>query len=431
MVAALDFLGRAASRRPVRGPPALGSFAGIEHQPARLESGRRRARASTVSRQCAATLASVTIGTRSLRSSVPHCAGRSASRPLPTRTSYERPAPVRPGSRPLVERLDNAVDRFAVRAGAARHVDRRLGIERFALGLEPGDDLAAGRHARATGACPCAATRSTSVSTSLSSHTAMPRCEDQRARVRLRESAAAGRDHARPAVHQPRDHAPLAVAEIGFAEALEDLGHTSSARLARSRRRRRGTAGPATAASLRPMVLLPTPIMPTSTTGRSIRVGELADFGVGQARRRDGHCRQRYSWASRRARIGRMGRTVAMRLTVCAKVIAGAWSPARLDRRRARAAADDRAARRAAGGRPVKRAALLAGAALAVSSTLALAAAQIAAAAELRQSRADPHAARRAGSIRRRSRRAVGGSRPVVQPLPARAPARPAPKRLR
>src|SRR5690606_25716294 len=43
--------------------------------------------ASTVRRQCAATLTSVTTGTRGLRSSPPHCPATSASRPPPTRTS--------------------------------------------------------------------------------------------------------------------------------------------------------------------------------------------------------------------------------------------------------------------------------------------------------------------------------------------------------
>src|SRR5688572_6495897 len=48
--------------------------------------------ASTAARQCPATLASVTTGTRALRSSPPHWPATSTSSPLPTRTSYERPA---------------------------------------------------------------------------------------------------------------------------------------------------------------------------------------------------------------------------------------------------------------------------------------------------------------------------------------------------
>jgi hypothetical protein len=44
------------------------------------------------------------------------------------------------------------------------------------------------------------------------------------ARRRIHERAAAGRQHQRPAVEQAGDHLALALAEIGLAEPLEDLG---------------------------------------------------------------------------------------------------------------------------------------------------------------------------------------------------------------
>ena len=47
--------------------------------------------------------------------------------------------------------------------------------------------------------------------------------EDQRPGLGVHERAAAGRDHLRLAVDQPAKHAPLAVAEAGFAEAVEYL----------------------------------------------------------------------------------------------------------------------------------------------------------------------------------------------------------------
>ena len=49
--------------------------------------------------------------------------------------------------------------------------------------------------------------------------------QDQRARLVIDEGAAAGGDHLGPAIDQPRDHAPLPVAKIGFAELFEDFGH--------------------------------------------------------------------------------------------------------------------------------------------------------------------------------------------------------------
>ena len=62
------------------------------------------------------------------------------------------------------------------------------------------------------------------------------------------------------------------------------------------------------------MVDLPTPIIPTSTIGRSIRAREALDLAVGEAAGLDGHCRKRYRWANRPCKFAEGLRLVAMRL---------------------------------------------------------------------------------------------------------------------
>ncbi len=68
---------------------------------------------------------------------------------------------------------------------------------------------------------------------------------DQRARVRVHEGAAAGRQHLRAALEQARDHPRLAAAEIGFAVAGENVddAHAGGASRSRCRRRRTGCRG--------------------------------------------------------------------------------------------------------------------------------------------------------------------------------------------
>ena len=52
-----------------------------------------------------------------------------------------------------------------------------------------------------------------------------PLVEDERARIRIDEGAAAGCDHARFLAHQTRDDPPFTFAEIGFAMGCEYLRH--------------------------------------------------------------------------------------------------------------------------------------------------------------------------------------------------------------
>jgi hypothetical protein len=85
VVAALDFLGQQPVGHALEHAQLL-RLRRLEHQPARREPGAGSARRPS-RRQCAGDGASVPIGTRALRSSVPHCAGRSAAARRPTRTS--------------------------------------------------------------------------------------------------------------------------------------------------------------------------------------------------------------------------------------------------------------------------------------------------------------------------------------------------------
>ena len=92
----------------------------------------------------------------------------------------------------------------------------------------------------------------------------------QLAGARIDIGAAARGDDPDIAFDQPRDQPPLAIAEIVFAIAFENLGggkpeaSSIAASLSMNDRPRR-------LASRRPTVDLPTPINPTSTTGRSRR----------------------------------------------------------------------------------------------------------------------------------------------------------------
>ena len=62
------------------------------------------------------------------------------------------------------------------------------------------------------------------MSTSPSSQIVGAARQDQRAGLVVDEGAAAGGDHLARALDQPRHHPPLAVAEMGLAEPLENLG---------------------------------------------------------------------------------------------------------------------------------------------------------------------------------------------------------------
>src|SRR5690606_6126929 len=230
-------------------------------------------------------------------------AGRRADRcrPAPRRSGRR----VRPGLQPSVERFQDAIDGLAVRAGIAHDLYRRLRIGGFALDLEPGDDLGGiavaqqrtgvlARHAFDQG-------RDVAVEPDRDTLAV-----DQLAGVRLHEGAAAGRDDARSAVEQPCNHAPLAVAEVRFAEALEDFrdGH------------------------LRGLLDLLVGV----SEGQAEQLGALAadcrlahahhsdehdrpvyacgagpDLAVAEAAGFDGHCRTRYRWANRACKFGRQG----------------------------------------------------------------------------------------------------------------------------
>ncbi|VVT10435.1 hypothetical protein SPHINGO361_120583 [Sphingomonas sp. EC-HK361] len=125
--------------------------------------------------------------------------------------------------RSSADRLQDGTNRRLVRGTVARDVDRRGRVERIAHGGEiaqhdqwiapaqqwarvaPGD--AVGQHL-GRGIEPdrqCLG-------------------KNERAGFVVDERAATGRDDLWHAVHQPRDHAALAITEIGFVEAVENLG---------------------------------------------------------------------------------------------------------------------------------------------------------------------------------------------------------------
>ena len=80
---------------------------------------------------------------------------------------------------------------------------------------------------------------------------------EQFASARVNKRAASRRDDAHGSVHQPRDEAALAITEVIFAIALEQLCGRCPRGLLNRRARRR------------PTVDLPAPISPTNTIGRS------------------------------------------------------------------------------------------------------------------------------------------------------------------
>ena len=80
-----------------------------------------------------------------------------------------------------------------------------------------------------------------STSRSALSQTEMPLTRIAVAGVGVHEGAAAGRQHLRAALQQPRDHARLAGAEIGLAVVREDFGDGHAGGASRSRRRHRRT----------------------------------------------------------------------------------------------------------------------------------------------------------------------------------------------
>ena len=87
------------------------------------------------------------------------------------------------------------------------------------------------------------------------------------ARRGVHEGAAAGRQNLGPRGQEPRDHLALAVAEVGFSKAIENLGDASIARRPRSRRRRRRTGARGGRRAVWPTEVLPAPIIPTSAIG--------------------------------------------------------------------------------------------------------------------------------------------------------------------
>ena len=94
---------------------------------------------------------------------------------------------------------------------------------------------------------------------------------EQLARARVDEGAAAGGDDPHLALDQARDQPPLAVAEILLAKAFEHFGGGKAGRRPRSPQSLSTNGSPSRLARRRPTVDFPTPISPTSTTGRSRR----------------------------------------------------------------------------------------------------------------------------------------------------------------
>src|SRR6478735_4558 len=130
-------------------------------------------------------------------------------------------------------------------------------------------------------------------------------------------------------------------------------------------------------ASLRPIVDLPTPIMPTSTTGRSRRAATLLISLSEGLRVSMVIAASAIDALTARASLGKglaIGGDAPQQDLAGRGGAVGPVARRGVVRRRPRAAAADRAAGRASRGLPVKRALLLAGAALALTSTLALAA---------------------------------------------------------
>jgi hypothetical protein len=117
-----------------------------------------------------------------------------------------------------------------VGARAAGDVDRRLGIEMLALGLEPVQRLA--RIAlleQRTVAAPADAFEQ-GFDVAIEPDRDGP-VQHQRPRFRIDEGPAAGREDLGRSVDQPGDHPALAVAEAGFAEGREDFRDRELGRL--------------------------------------------------------------------------------------------------------------------------------------------------------------------------------------------------------
>ncbi len=153
--------------------------------------------------------------------------------------------------------------------------------------------IARGSPSRSSGRVFLRPTRSTSVATSLSSHTADSALEDQRARRRLDERAAAGGEHAVVVVEQPRDHAPLAVAEMGLAVFVEDVAHAHLRRLL-DLLVGVGEGKIEQLRELAPDGRLADAHHADEHHGPVDARGERLDRAVGKAAGFDGHCRMRY-----------------------------------------------------------------------------------------------------------------------------------------
>ena len=121
------------------------------------------------------------------------------------------------------ERVDHRADDHLMRHVAALHRDVGLGIDGIALFHQLLHHFSPGRRRQATGRLSRRPTRLISTLRSALSQTETPRALMLARVLGVHIGAAAGREHLRAAVQQPRDHLALALAEIGLAVLGEDL----------------------------------------------------------------------------------------------------------------------------------------------------------------------------------------------------------------
>ena len=136
--------------------------------------------------------------------------------------------------------------------------------------------------------------------------------ENQRPRIGLDESTAAGGQHARGTFEQPCDHAPLSIAEVRLSESVEDFAHAHLRgfldlviRVGEGQGEQLGKlAADGGLADTHHAHKHQWPVDPG---------GQSADFAIAEGTGVDGHCRKRYRWANRRCKFGKgLAKIVAM-----------------------------------------------------------------------------------------------------------------------
>ena len=126
-------------------------------------------------------------------------------------------------AKPVAQRLDAFIDDLFVRHVARQHHDVGAPIDRLALAEQAVDGAfgIGGLQQRPVGAPPHPAHDHLGIGLEPDRDRLVA---DTVARLLAHEGAAAGRDHRRAAVEQPRDHPRLAVAEMRLAMGLENVG---------------------------------------------------------------------------------------------------------------------------------------------------------------------------------------------------------------